>query len=209
MDTLDGPRTGQPNDTNAHPHLSGNSKLAIIHNGIIENHNVIREMLRKRGHEFRSDTDTEVLVCLIEEMMTTEKVDLEAAVRLALQQVVGAYAIVVVSQDDPNLMVAARKGSPMVLGIGEKEYFLASDATPIVEYTRNVVYLDEGQIVTVTRDDFKISSIDDSAAQTPTIHELEISLEQLEKGGFDHFMLKEIPRTAQSHIRHYEGSFAS
>lgn len=183
---------GAPNDINAHPHLSGDSKLAIIHNGIIENHNVLREELTKRGHVFTSDTDTEVLIHLIEEMVKTEKVDLEAAVRLALQQVVGAYAIVVISETDPSKMVAARKGSPMVLGVGEGEYFLASDATPIVEYTRNVVYLDEGQIVTVTRDDFRISSIDDSTTQTPTIHELEISLEQLEKGGFDHFMLKEI-----------------
>lgn len=183
---------GAPNDINAHPHLSGDSKLAIIHNGIIENHNVLREELTKRGHKFTSDTDTEVLVHLIEEMIKTEKVNLESAVRLALQQVVGAYAIVVISENDPSMMVAARKGSPMVLGVGQGEYFLASDATPIVEYTRNVVYLDEDQIVTVTRDDFRISSIQDSSAQTPTIHELEISLEQLEKGGFDHFMLKEI-----------------
>lgn len=183
---------GAPNDINAHPHLSGDSKLAIIHNGIIENHNVLREELTKRGHKFTSDTDTEVLVHLIEEMIKTEKVNLEAAVRLALQQVVGAYAIVVISETDPSMMVAARKGSPMVLGVGEGEYFLASDATPIVEYTRNVVYLDEDQIVTVSRDGFRISSIQDSSAQTPTIHELEISLEQLEKGGFDHFMLKEI-----------------
>ncbi|MCB0738240.1 MAG: glutamine--fructose-6-phosphate transaminase (isomerizing), partial [Bacteroidetes bacterium] len=183
---------GAPNDLNAHPHVSGNGKLAIIHNGIIENHNVIREMLSARGHTFKSDTDTEVLVNLIEEMMTTERTDLETAVRLALKQVVGAYAIVVVSQDDPKLMVAARKGSPLVMGIGEREFFLASDATPIVEYTRNVIYLDEGQIVTVTQDDYKISSIEDSSAFTPTIHEIELSLEQLEKGGFDHFMLKEI-----------------
>lgn len=195
---------GAPNDENAHPHKSGDSKLAIIHNGIIENHSTVKEELIKRGHKFLSDTDTEVLIHLIEEIKANENVDLETAVRLSLNQVSGAYAIVVISQDNPNEMVAARKGSPMVLGIGKGEYFLASDATPIVEYTRNVVYLDDGQIVKIDRDGYRITNIKDNTPHTPTIHELKISLEQLEKGGFDHFMLKEIfeqPRAVYDTLR--------
>lgn len=195
---------GAPNDTNAHPHMSGNEKLAIIHNGIIENHSTVKEELIKRGHSFLTETDTEVLIHLIDEIQKTEKTDLESAVRLALNQVTGAYAIVVISQDDPNLMIAARKGSPLVMGIGNGEYFLGSDATPIVEYTRNVVYLDDGQMVRITRDGYKITNIKDNSPHTPTIHELEISLEQLEKGGFDHFMLKEIyeqPRAVYDTLR--------
>lgn len=183
---------GAPNDTNAHPHLSGDSKLAIIHNGIIENHSTVKEELIKRGHKFRSDTDTEVLIHLIEEVQTQEGCTLEEAVRLSLNQVSGAYAIVVISEDNPNQMIAARKGSPLVMGIGNGEYYMGSDATPIVEYTRNVIYLDDGQMVFVDRDGYRISNIKDNSTHTPTIHELELSLEQLEKGGFDHFMLKEI-----------------
>lgn len=195
---------GAPNDENAHPHKSGDSKLAIIHNGIIENHSTVKEELIKRGHTFLSDTDTEVLIHLIEEIKVNENVDLETAVRLSLNQVSGAYAIVVISEDNPSEMVAARKGSPMVLGIGKGEYFLASDATPIVEYTRNVVYLDDGQMVKIDRDGYRITNIKDNTPHTPTIHELEISLEQLEKGGFDHFMLKEIfeqPRAVYDTLR--------
>ena len=144
------------------------------------------------------------MIHLIDEIQKTEKTDLESAVRLALNQVTGAYAIVVISQDDPNLMIAARKGSPLVMGIGNGEYFLGSDATPIVEYTRNVVYLDDGQMVRITRDGYSITNIKDNSPHTPTIHELEISLEQLEKGGFDHFMLKEIyeqPRAVYDTLR--------
>ena len=195
---------GAPNDINAHPHLSGGSNLAIIHNGIIENHSTVKEELIKRGHKFTSDTDTEVLIHLIEEIKENEGVDLETAVRLSLNQVNGAYAIVVISQDNPDIMVAARKGSPMVMGIGKGEFFLASDATPIVEYTRNVVYLEDGQMVKVDRDKYNITNIKDNTPHTPTIHELEISLEQLEKGGFDHFMLKEIheqPRAIYDTLR--------
>lgn len=195
---------GAPNDVNAHPHLSGNQQLAIIHNGIIENHMVIKEELMKRGHKFNSDTDTEVLIHLIEEVRETEDLSLEDAVRVALKQVVGAYAIVVLSEENPDVMVAARKGSPLVLGIGKGEFFLASDATPIVEYTRDVVYLDDDQLVKITRDDFKIINAADNTLHTPKIHELEISLEALEKGGFDHFMLKEIyeqPRAIADTLR--------
>lgn len=195
---------GAPNDTNAHPHLSGNSKLAIIHNGIIENHMVIKEELVKRGHKFLSDTDTEVLIHLIEEVMETEQLDLANAVRVALGQVIGAYAIVILSKDHPDQMVAARKGSPMVLGLGESEYFLASDATPIVEYTRNVVYLNDGQMVNINREGYQLIDIKKNEIESPTIHELEISLEALEKGGFEHFMLKEIyeqPRAVYDTLR--------
>lgn len=195
---------GAPNDTNAHPHLSGNSKLAIIHNGIIENHMVIKEELVKRGHKFLSDTDTEVLIHLIEEVMETEQLDLANAVRVALGQVIGAYAIVILSKDHPDQMVAARKGSPMVLGLGENEYFLASDATPIVEYTRNVVYLNDGQMVNINREGYQLIDIKKNEIESPTIHELEISLEALEKGGFEHFMLKEIyeqPRAVYDTLR--------
>ncbi|MGB0430518.1 MAG: glutamine--fructose-6-phosphate transaminase (isomerizing), partial [Bacteroidia bacterium] len=189
---------------NAHPHLSGNSNLAIIHNGIIENHATVKEELIKRGHKFISDTDTEVLIHLIEEVKSTENCTLEEAVRLSLNQVTGAYAIVVISEDNPNQMIAARKGSPLVMGIGNGEYFMGSDATPIVEYTRNVVYLDDGQMVYVDKDGYRISNIQDNSQHTPTIHELELSLEQLEKGGFDHFMLKEIneqPRAIYDTLR--------
>ncbi|MBI3142159.1 MAG: glutamine--fructose-6-phosphate transaminase (isomerizing) [Bacteroidetes bacterium] len=195
---------GAPNDRNAHPHLSGNSKLAIIHNGIIENHATVKEALIRRGHRFVSDTDTEVLIHLVEEIQDNEQCPLHDAVRLALQQVTGAYAIVVISEDQPGEMIAARKGSPLVMGIGSGEFFLASDATPIAEYTKNVVYLNDGQMVRVDLDGYQILNIADNSAYTPTIHQLEISLEQLEKGGYDHFMLKEIheqPRAIYDTLR--------
>lgn len=184
---------GEPNNINAHPHLSGNGNLAIIHNGIIENYSVLRIALEKEGHQFESDTDTEILIHLIEEIQYKEAVSIDEAVRLALSRVVGAYAIVIIDKKDPSKLVAARKGSPLVLGIGgDGDFYLASDASPIVEYTKNVVYLNDEEIVTVNRNGkFVIKTIDDEV-QTPFIQYLEMEIDTIEKGGFEHYMLKEI-----------------
>ncbi|MBL7946452.1 MAG: glutamine--fructose-6-phosphate transaminase (isomerizing) [Flavobacteriales bacterium] len=189
---------GPPNDVNAHPHQGTSGDLALIHNGIIENYAPIKEELVHRGHVFRSDTDTEVLVHLIDDIQRTEKVDLAEAVRLALASVVGAYAIVVIDRKAPDVMVAARKSSPLVIGIGEGEYFCASDATPIVEHTKNVVYLEDGEIAVLhRRSGLKIRNIKNQV-KTPFIQELELQIEALEKGGYDHFMLKEIHEQSRS-----------
>lgn len=183
---------GEPNDLNAHPHFSRNHQIAIIHNGIIENYNSIKTALIKEGHTFSSETDTEVLVHLIEAIQQEENVDLEEAVRIALTKVVGAYAIVVLSQKEPNKIVAARKGSPLVVGIGEKEFFLASDASPIVEYTKNVVYIKEEEIVSLSLDgELSLKTIRNEV-QLPFIQELDLKIEAIEKGGYEHYMLKEI-----------------
>ncbi|MFY7946558.1 MAG: glutamine--fructose-6-phosphate aminotransferase, partial [Bacteroidia bacterium] len=184
---------GVPNDVNAHPHVSQSGDLAVIHNGIIENYATIKEGLQRRGHVFHSDTDTEVLIHLIEDIMVNASLNLQEAVRVALKQVVGAYAIVILSKNHPEHLIAARKGSPLVVGIGKErgEFFLASDATPIVEYTRQVIYLNDGEIAVVENKELTIKTIDNQI-QTPYIHELEMNLEQLEKGGYEHFMLKEI-----------------
>ena len=183
---------GQPNDTNAHPHLSQSGNLALIHNGIIENYDVLKLELSKRGYTFKSDTDTEVLVNLIEEIQKQENVKLEDAVRIALNQVVGAYAIVVMDKTDPDQLVAARKGSPMVIGIGEEEFYVASDASPIIEYTKNVVYLDDQEYAVVTRSGgFTIKTLG-NIEKSPSIQKLEMELENIEKGGYEHYMLKEI-----------------
>jgi len=194
---------GVPSDRNSHPHTSNNSKLSIIHNGIIENYATLKEELLGRGHEFKSDTDTEVLIHLIEEIQKIEQIDLLEAVRLALHEVNGAYAIVIMDNDHPDRLIAARKGSPMVIGVGKGEYFIASDATPIIEYTKNVIYLKDGEIALVTKDDLLVKQLD-NVVQTPLIQELELKLEMLEKGGFDHFMLKEIyeqPRSIKDCMR--------
>nr|MBC7612331.1 glutamine--fructose-6-phosphate transaminase (isomerizing) [Pseudopedobacter sp.] len=194
---------GEPNDRNSHPHQSGNEKLAIIHNGIIENYGPIKEELISRGHVFISDTDTEVLIHLIEDIQKEACLDLKEAVRVALNEVIGAYAIVIMSKDNPNQLIAARKGSPMVIGVGEKEYFIASDATPIVEYTKNVIYLNDNEIAYIDENEILIKTID-NVIQTPYVHELELKLEMLEKGGYDHFMLKEIyeqPRSIHDCMR--------
>lgn len=183
---------GEPSHVNAHPHYSENKELAIIHNGIIENYSSLREELVKRGHHFSSATDTEVLIHLIEDVKQKEKVDLIEAVRIALNMVIGAYAIAIVSKNDPDLLIAARKGSPLVIGIGENEHYLASDATPLVEYTKNVVYLDDEEIAIMRRgEDLEIKTIKNKA-KTPYVQKLELNLTALEKGGYDHFMLKEI-----------------
>ena len=195
---------GEPNDVNAHPHYSSSEKMAIIHNGIIENYSVLKQELQQRGYVFRSDTDTEVLMYLIEDIMTHEKQKLAEAVRIALTQVTGAYAIVIISQDEPDLLIAARKGSPMVVGIGEGEYFIASDAAPIVEYTRQVVYPGDEEVISISlAEGLKIRTIAD-IEKTPYVQTLEINLSALEKGGFDHFMLKEIyeqSRTVKDSMR--------
>lgn len=195
---------GEPNDVNAHPHYSSNEKMAIIHNGIIENYSVLKQELQQRGYVFRSDTDTEVLMYLIEDIMAHEKQKLAEAVRIALTQVTGAYAIVIISQDEPDLLIAARKGSPMVVGIGEGEYFIASDAAPIVEFTRQVVYPGDEEVITLSlADGLKIRTIAD-IEKTPYVQTLEVNLSALEKGGFDHFMLKEIyeqSRTVRDSMR--------
>jgi glucosamine--fructose-6-phosphate aminotransferase (isomerizing) len=183
---------GVPNDSNAHPHLSQSGDLVIIHNGIIENYSVLKEELKKRGYVFHSDTDTEVLVNLIEEVKKQEQVALEDAVRIALNEVVGAYAIVVMDKNDPDTLIAARKGSPLVIGIGDDEFFVASDASPIIEYTKNVVYLDDQEYAVVTRGGhFTVKTLG-NIEKSHAIQKLEMSLETIEKGGFDHFMLKEI-----------------
>lgn len=194
---------GAPNDVNAHPHLSGDGEFAIIHNGIIENYSSLKEMLMKRGHSFKSETDTEVLIHLIEEVYKNNAVKFEEAVRMALTQVIGAYAIVIVSKKDPNYLIGAKKGSPMVIGIGENEHFIASDATPIVEYTRNVVYIQDGEIAIIEGNNLTIKTIDNTI-KTPYIHEIEFNLENIEKGGYEHFMLKEIfeqPRSIMDSFR--------
>jgi glutamine---fructose-6-phosphate transaminase (isomerizing) len=195
---------GEPNQVNAHPHYSQNKNLAIIHNGIIENYSALRNELLKRGYTFLSDTDTEVLIHLMEDIMTHEHVDIEEAMRIALNQVIGAYAIVVLSQDQPDKILAARKGSPMVIGIGEDEFFVASDATPIVEYTKHVVYMNDEEIAIIERNKgLRIKTIKNQE-KTPYIEELEVNLNAIEKGGFDHFMLKEIyeqPRSIRDSLR--------
>lgn len=195
---------GEPNDVNAHPHFSQSKNLALIHNGIIENYAVLREELKARGFVFSSNTDTEVMVHLIEDIQTNENCGLVEAVQLALNQVIGAYAIVVIAKDDPNTLIAAKKGSPLVIGIGDDEFFIASDATPIVEYTKNVVYLNDEEIAILKRnEELKLKTIKNKD-KTPYIQKLELNLSALEKGGFDHFMLKEIyeqPRAIRDCMR--------
>ena len=190
---------GPPNDVNAHPHLSGDGELALIHNGIIENYHALKETLTGRGHTFYSDTDTEVLVHLIEEIMkSSEGLDLFEATRVALNEVVGAYAIAVVDTRRPNELVLARKSSPLVIGIGDGEFYIASDATPIIEYTKNVVYLEDEEVARVSLSSgLKIRTIANHKV-TPVITELEMAMESIEKGGYEHFMLKEIHEQPRS-----------
>lgn len=190
---------GAPNDVNAHPHYSTDGSIALIHNGIIENYDSLRKELINHGYVFKSETDTEVLVHLIDDIQKNEKVSLSEAVRLALQNVVGAYAIVVLSKDNPDQLVAARKSSPLVVGIGtEGDFYLASDATPIVEYTKRVVYLEDEEIAIVDlKDGLKIFNIGNQEI-TPYIQQLQLELEALEKGGYEHFMLKEIHEQPRS-----------
>ncbi len=199
---------GEPNTINAHPHYSESERLAIIHNGIIENYAVLKAGLMEQGYTFKSDTDTEVLVQLIEYTQVNQHVDLKTAVQLALQQVIGAYAIAILDKEHPDTLIAARKGSPLVVGIGEEEYFLASDATPIVEYTDKVIYIEDEEVVVIhpvtdNPSPVTVTTIN-NVTKTPEIKRLELSLSQLEKGGYPHFMLKEIfeqPRTLTDSMR--------
>jgi glucosamine--fructose-6-phosphate aminotransferase (isomerizing) len=196
---------GAPNDVNAHPHFSNDGSLAIIHNGIIENYDALKKELSAKGYSFKSETDTEVLVHLIDDIRKNENVWFGEALRRALHHVVGAYAIVVISKDEPNKLAAARKSSPLVVGIGnEGDFYLASDATPIVEYTKNVVYLEDEEIAIVDLvDGLRIFNIGDQE-KTPYVQQLELELEALEKGGYEHFMIKEIheqPRSIQDCFR--------
>jgi glucosamine--fructose-6-phosphate aminotransferase (isomerizing) len=182
---------GEPNDVNAHPHYSASGKLAMIHNGIIENYSSLKKELVSKGHHFDSETDTEVFIHFIEDIKDKEGCPLDEAVRLALTKVVGAYAVVIMSEEDPELLVAARKGSPLVIGVGKDEFFLASDATPIVEYTNEVVYLNDQEIATIEGGKLTVKNTS-NLPLTPYIQTVDMELEAIEKGGFDHFMLKEI-----------------
>ena len=195
---------GPPNQINAHPHFSGDGSLALIHNGIIENYSAIKSALESKGHKFVSETDTEVLVHLIEDIIRNEKISLFEAVRFALDEVIGAYAIIVMQKGKIDEFVAARKGSPLVIGIGRNEYYVASDATPIVEYTNNVIYLQDGHIARINKNEnIEIKNIKNKNI-TPYIQELKLNIDAIEKGGFNHFMLKEIyeqPTSIQDTMR--------
>ncbi len=194
---------GEPNDVNAHPHYSSNRELAIIHNGIIENYSSLKTELESRGHVFLSETDSEVFIHLIEDVKQNNDCTLDEAVRLALSMVVGAYAIVIMSNNDKDLLIAARKGSPLVIGIGKGEYFLASDASPIIEYTNDVVYLNDHEIALINKGELTIKNIN-ADTQTPYVQTLDLELDQIEKGGYPHFMLKEIfeqPKSIKDSMR--------
>jgi glucosamine--fructose-6-phosphate aminotransferase (isomerizing) len=182
---------GEPSDRNAHPHVSANGKLAMIHNGIIENYNLLKLELLSKGYSFASDTDTEVLLKFIEDIQVNNSVGLEEAVRIALKRVVGAYVILLVDQDNPDTLIAARKGSPLVIGIGKGEHFLASDASPIIEYTKEVVYVNDYELAIIKPDELILKNLGNEKI-TPFIQKLDLELASIEKSGFDHFMLKEI-----------------
>ncbi len=184
---------GVPNDVNSHPHVSNSGKIALIHNGIIENYDPLKKELIKRGYTFKSDTDTEVLVNLIEEIQKKEQIKLGKAVQIALNQVIGAYAICVFDVEKPNEIIAARLGSPLAIGVGENEFFIASDASPFIEYTSNAIYLEDEEMAVVRlHKPLKIRKIKDDSLVDPYIQELQMNLEQIEKGGYEHFMMKEI-----------------
>jgi glucosamine--fructose-6-phosphate aminotransferase (isomerizing) len=188
---------GEPNDVNAHPHYSSNEKFAMIHNGIIENYDVLKTDLLNKGYTFHSETDSEVFIKFIEDIYNNNHISLEEAVRLALHKVVGAYAIVIMNIEEPDTLIAARKGSPLVIGVGDNEYFLASDATPIIEYTNQVIYLDDYEIAVIRENRLQIKTIE-NVETNPYINQLEMELEAIEKGGYEHFMLKEINEQPRS-----------
>ncbi|OSY88841.1 glutamine amidotransferase [Tenacibaculum holothuriorum] len=199
---------GVPNDTNSHPHFSESGNLVIVHNGIIENYDTIKKELITRGYKFKSDTDTEVLVNLIEEVKKNEVCKLGKAVQIALTQVIGAYAIAVFDKTKPNELVVARLGSPIAIGVGKenKEFFVASDASPFIEYTKDAIYLEDGELAIIKKDKgIKVRKIDDDKLVDANIQELQLSLEQIEKGGYDHFMLKEIHEQPKAIIDTYRG----
>lgn len=189
---------GIPDDTNAHPHLSSSGRLAVVHNGIVENYSELKTALQKLGFSFTSDTDTEVFVNLVEYYMQRDDIDLEQAVFIALKKIVGAYAFVLIDRDNPNRLIVAKKQSPIVIGIGEEEFFVASDATPIVKYTNKVIYLEDNEVAVVDRESGLIIKNYDNQVLDKLVHELDLKLEELEKGGYDHFMLKEINHQPES-----------
>ena len=194
---------GEPSDRNAHPHLSASGKLAMIHNGIIENYASLKQELIKKGYVFHSDTDTEVLLNFIEDIQKNNNSTLEEALRIALKRIVGAYVIVLIDNDNPDTLIAARKGSPLVIGIGKGEHFLASDASPIIEYTKEVVYVNDYQIAIIKADELILKNLGNER-QTPFIQKLDLELAAIEKGGYEHFMLKEIfeqPQTIHDCLR--------
>ena len=182
---------GEPSDRNAHPHTSANGKLSMIHNGIIENYGQLKQELENKGYTFSSDTDTEILLKFIEDIQINTKTGLEEAVRIALKRVVGAYVIVILDEDNPDTLIAARKGSPLVIGIGKGEHFLASDASPIIEYTKEVVYVNDYELAIIKPDELILKNLGNEKV-TPFIQKLDLELAAIEKGGYDHFMLKEI-----------------
>ena len=182
---------GEPSDRNAHPHLSNNGRLAMLHNGIIENYAPIKKELISKGYSFKSDTDTEVLLNFIQDIQDNNKCDLEEALRIALKRIVGAYCILLIDQDDPETIIAARKGSPLVIGIGKDAHYLASDASPIIEYTKEVVYVNDYEIAIVRKDELILKNLGNEK-QTPFIQKLDMELAAIEKGGYEHFILKEI-----------------
>ena len=197
---------GVPNDVNSHPHYSNSGNLVMIHNGIIENYQSLKKELTKRGYIFKSDTDTEVLVNLIEDIQTKEKCKLGKAVQIALNQVVGAYAIAVFDKTKPNEIVVAKLGSPLAIGIGENEFFIASDASPFIEYTKNAIYLEDEEMAIIRREKgIRVRKIVDDSLIDPYIQELQLNLEQIEKGGFDHFMLKEIYEQPEAILDTFRG----
>jgi len=201
---------GVPNDVNSHPHYSNSGDLVIIHNGIIENYESLKKELIKRGYTFKSDTDTEVLINLIEDVKKKEKVKLGKAVQIALNQVIGAYAIAVFDKHKPNEIVVARLGSPLAIGIGEDEFFIASDASPFIEYTKNAIYLEDEEMAIVRRHKgIKIRKIRDDSLVAPYIQELQLNLEQIEKGGYEHFMLKEIYEQPSAILDTFRGRLLS
>jgi glutamine---fructose-6-phosphate transaminase (isomerizing) len=194
---------GEPNDVNAHPHQSMNKKFFVVHNGIIENYSHLRKELQSRGYEFESETDTEVLANLIENIYLEQKVTAELAVRLALTRVVGAYGLVITCEDEPGQLIAARKGSPLVVGVGDNEYFLASDASPIVEYTDQVIYLNDEEVAIIRQDSLELKNLGNDS-KTPDIKKISLSIDHIDKGDYEHFMLKEIheqPSTIQDTFR--------
>src|SRR6195256_3095134 len=182
---------GEPNDRNAHPHSSASGRLAMIHNGVIENYTQLKSELIKKGYKFISDTDTEVLLNFIEDIQRNNDCGLEEAVRIALKRVVGAYVLVIIDQDNPDTLIAARKGSPLVIGIGKGEHFLASDASPIIEYTKEVVYVNDYELAIIRPDELVLKNLGNEKI-TPFVQKLDLELAAIEKGGYDHFMLKEI-----------------
>ena len=195
---------GEPNDVNAHPHRSMNGKFVVIHNGIIENYARLKEKLSSRGYTFASETDTEVLANLIEYIYLKGKLTADIAVRLALTKVIGAYGLVIMCVDEPDKLIAARKGSPLVIGVGEGEYFVASDATPIVEHTKSVIYLNDDDVAVISRDELVLKNLK-NVPQTPVVHTVDLDIGEIDKNGFDHFMLKEIFEQPRSILDTFRG----